>query len=327
MPKIGSTRRLVVVASALLVAAVSATACSEPETQETITAADGVTYDLSPEQSGRIHVDKVDSIAAKVPQAIRDRGVLIGTGSAGATPPLGFYATDDTTPIGSELDLAWILADTLGLKYERQNADWSQNFVKIDSGESDVFISNVTVTEERKDKYDFATYRLDNLAFEAKKDTGWTVDGRKDVVGKKIGVSSGTNQEQLLVDWNEQNVADGLAPAEIVYYQNTSDYYLALGSGRIDAYLGPNPSAVYHSSSTGESEVIGTFSGAGEALQGEIGVLTKKDNGLIEPINEALNHLIESGDYERVLEKWGLQSEAVSESVINPPGLPRKPVA
>ena len=37
----------------------------------------------------------------------------------------------------------------------------------------------------------------------------------------------------------------------------------------------------------------------------EIGVLTKKDNGLIGPINEALNHVIETGDYAKVLEKWG----------------------
>ncbi|MDJ0393297.1 ABC transporter substrate-binding protein [Rhodococcus sp. G-MC3] len=319
-----SSRGLAVLASALVAVALTASACSEPETENTVTASDGVTYDLSPEQGGRIHVDKVDEIAAKVPQSIRDRGTLIGTGSTGATPPLGFYATDDKTPIGSEIDLSWLVADTLGLRYERQTADWAQNFVKIDSGENDVFIANVTVTEERKDKYDFATYRLDNVAFEAKKDSGWTVQGRKDIVGKKIGVSSGTNQEQLLVDWNEQNAADGLAPAEIAYYQNTSDYYLALGSGRIGAYFGPNPSAVYHSSSTGETEVIGTFSGAGDALQGEIAVLTKKDNGLVGPIQEALNHVIEDGSYEKVLEKWGLQSEAVSESIVNPPGLPRK---
>ncbi|WP_072803878.1 ABC transporter substrate-binding protein [Rhodococcoides yunnanense] len=319
-----STRRLAVLASAAVAVALTASACSEPEAESSVTASDGVTYDVSPEQSGRIHVDKVDEIAAKVPQAIRDRGTLIVTGSVGSTPPLSFYATDDKTTVGSEIDIAYLIADTLGLQYEGNTADWAQNFVKIDSGENDAFISNVTVTEERKDKYDFATYRLDNLAFEAPKDSGWTVEGRKDVAGKKIGVGSGTNQEQLLVDWNAQNVAEGLAPTEIAYYQNASDYYLALGSGRIDGYFGPNPSAVYHSSSTGETEVIGTFSGAGENLQGEIAVLVKKDNGLIEPIQEALNHVIEDGSYQEVLDKWGLQSEAVTESVINPPGLPRK---
>lgn len=319
-----SSRRFAVAASALAVLALTATACSEPTAESEVVTSDGQSFDLSPEQSTRVRVDKVDDIAAKVPQAIRDRGTLLITGSGGTAPPLRFYASDDKTIVGSEVDFSYLVGDILGLDVDLQIADWSQNFVKIDSGENDLFISNVTVTEERKDKYDFATYRLDNLAFEAKKDGDWKVNGRKDIAGKKIGVGSGTNQEQLLVDWNEENVAEGLAPAEIAYYQNTSDYYLALGSGRIDAYFGPNPSSVYHAATGGETEVIGTFSGAGDALQGEIAILTKKDNGLIEAVQEAVQHAIDDGDYQKVIDRWGLQTEAVTSSVINPPGLPRK---
>ncbi|WP_032401558.1 ABC transporter substrate-binding protein [Rhodococcoides fascians] len=321
------SRRLTVVAAAMAIVALTATACSEPEAESQVVTEGGQSFDLTPEQTERVRVDKVDEIAAKVPQAIRDRGTLIVTGAGGTAPPLRFYATDDTTIVGSEVDFSYLVGDILGLDVDLQVADWSQNFVKIDSGENDVFISNVTVTEERKDKYDFATYRLDNLAFETQKDTDWKVEKRQDIAGKKIGVGSGTNQEQLLVDWNEANVAEGLEPAELAYYQNTSDYYLALGSKRIDGYLGPNPSAVYHAATSGESKVVGTFSGAGEALQGEIAVLTKKDNGLIEAIREALQHAIDDGSYQKVIDRWGLQSEAVSESVINPPGLPRKPAA
>jgi polar amino acid transport system substrate-binding protein len=319
-----SSRRLASVLSAAAVLALVATGCSDPSAESTVVSNEGVSYDLSPEQSGRIHTEKVDAIAAEVPQAIRDRGTIVVTGTAGSVPPLGFYATDDTTVIGSEIDLANLFADVLGLKVDRQTADWAQNFVKIDSGENDAFISNVTVTEERKEKYDFATYRLDNLALEVPTDSSWTFTDRKDIAGKKIGVSSGTNQEQLLVDWNAQNAAEGIAPAEIVYYQNSADYYLALSSKRIDGYLGPNPSAQYHSSSTGESKIIGTFSGAGDALQGEIAVLVKKDNGLVKAFNDAINHTIENGTYQKVLEKWGLSSEAVTTSEINPVGLPKK---
>lgn len=322
MPR--STRRLAVLASALAVVALTVGACSEPAAESEVVTSEGQSFDLSPEQSTRVHADKVDEIAAKVPQKIRDSGVLTIAGTSGTAPPLRFYATDDTTVVGSEIDFGILIADILGLEPQITVADWAQNFVKIDSGENDVFISNVTVTEERKDKYDFATYRLDNVAFETQKDTDWTVDKREDIAGKKIGVSSGTNQEQLLVDWNAQNVAEGLTPAEIVYYQTASDYYLALGSGRIDGYLGPNPSAVYHAATSGESKIIGTFSGAGDSLQGEIAVTTKKDNGLIEAIQEAINHAIEDGSYQKVIDRWGLKDEAVSESVINPPGLPRK---
>lgn len=319
-----SRPRVLTLAATALAALTLAAGCSTPAADSEVVTDEGQVFDLSAAQSDRVRVDRVDDIAALVPQAIRDRGTLVVTGSGGTAPPLRFYADDDRTVIGSEVDLTYLVSDILGLTPDLRVADWSQNFVSVDSGESDLFVSNVTVTEERKDKYDFATYRLDNVSFETTKGSGWTVETRQDIAGKKIGVSSGTNQEQLLVEWNEQNVADGLAPAEIAYYQNASDYYLALGSGRIDGYLGPNPSAVYHAATSGDTEVVGSVSGAGDALQGEIGVLTKKGNGLIEAVQRALEHAIEDGSYQRVLDRWGLGGEAVDVSEINPPGLPRK---
>ena len=57
--------------------------------------------------------------------------------------------------------------------------------------------------------------------------------------------------------------------------------------------------------------------------QGQIAVLTKKDNGLIKPVQQALQYAIDHGLYQQVLARWGLQSEAVHASVINPPGLPK----
>jgi polar amino acid transport system substrate-binding protein len=53
-------------------------------------------------------------------------------------------------------------------------------------------------------------------------------------------------------------------------------------------------------------------------------VLTKNDNGLIQAVNRALNHVIENGTYEKVLDRWGLGNQAVDKSEINPPGLPMK---
>ena len=116
------------------------------------------------------------------------------------------------------------------------------------------------------------------------------------------------------MDWNDTNVAEGLEPIDIKYFQNSTDYYLALSSGRIDGYFGPNPTAQYHAASTGETKVIGTFSGAGDALQGEIAVLTKKDNGLVKAFADAINHTIENGTYQQVLDRWNLASESVETS-------------
>src|SRR6478735_9674323 len=225
------TGRRIVLTSALAAVALAISACggssngssASTTPQQTSAgsaspaAAEGVEFNLTPEQN-RVSTPKVDAIAAEVPQAIRDRGTLLVTGTAGTAPPLGFYATDDSTIIGSEIDFASLIGDVLGLKVDYSAADWAQNFVRIDSSQADAFISNVTVTEERKEKYDFATYRLDTLALETQKNTDWTVNSRKDLAGKIIAVGSGTNQEKILVDWNEANIADGLEPVDIKYF-------------------------------------------------------------------------------------------------------------
>jgi len=320
------SRRTLAASVAVLVAAPFLSACGGDSDAATGTGSSGTKkvgdVNIGPDQN-RIRGKKTDEIAALVPAAIRERGTLKLGQSADASPPLGFYATDDKTRIGSEIDLATLVADTLGLKLDTDEVSWENLFVGLDSGKFDAVFSNVTVTEERKEKYDFATYRLDNIAFEAKKGSGWKIDGPEDVAGRTIAVSSGTNQEKILVDWSKQNEKAGRKAVTIKYFQKDTDYYLALQSGRIDAYLGPSPSAAYHVSSAEQSEVVGTLSGAGDDLQGKIAVTTKKGSGLVDAYAAAVNHVIEDGSYERVLKRWGLSSEAVPKSEINPPGLPK----
>ncbi|MFC5803341.1 ABC transporter substrate-binding protein [Streptomyces formicae] len=278
--------------------------------------------DNSPDQK-RVTTDKVASIAAQVPAEIRGRGALKIVGSADSSPPLGFYATDDKTRIGVEIDIAHLVADVLGLKPEYTPVSWENIFVGLDSAKYDVGFSNITVTEERKEKYDFATYRKDDLAFEAKKGSGLNVAGYKDVAGRTVAVDTGTNQEEILVEWSEQAEKAGLEPVDIKYYKAPADTYLALESGRIDLFLGPNPTAAYHVASGGKTEIAGTYSGAGATLQGLIAATTKKDSGLVEPLAAALNEVIGNGTYAKVLERWGLSNETVEKSEINPPGLPK----
>ncbi|MFC5667913.1 ABC transporter substrate-binding protein [Kitasatospora misakiensis] len=324
-----SLPRRALVTAAALAAAVTLAACGSSSDAAAdlapakgSTAPNGTTVNLTPQQN-RVTTPKVDAIAALVPEEIRKRGRLTVVDSLGTTPPLDFYANDDKTIIGVEPDIAALIGNVLGLDVELNPVSWENIFVGLDSGKYDVGISNITVTEARKEKYDFATYRLDILGFEAKKGSGWKVTGPKDIAGKTIAVASGTNQEKLLIAWNEENVKNGLKPADIKYFQNSSDYYLALSSGRIDAYVGPNPVAAFHAVQTGETEVIGTYSGGGADVLGKIAATTKKDNGLVQALNGAINEVIRNGSYAQVLKRWGLDAEAVPTSEVNPVGLPK----
>ncbi len=287
-------------------------------------AANGRTFDLGPDQH-RIRAEKVEAIAAQVPPAVAQDGKLSVGFSGESSPPLVFPATDDTTLIGVETDIAQLVADVLGLEIKPQASSWENLFLAAKSGSDEVVFNNVTVTEERKDLYDFATYRVDQLGWQVPETSPIKKIAKPaDIAGLRVSVGSGTNQEKLLLDWDRQNRAAGLAPVEILYYQKYGDVLLALKSGRVQAYFGPNPAIAYNIAVSGGSRIVGTLSGAGPDLQGLIAAMTKKDNGLVRPLNEALNTVIRNGKYRAVLDRWGLGDEAIPQSQINPPGLPRQ---
>jgi polar amino acid transport system substrate-binding protein len=306
----------------LLVSLFALTACGSPEAATEPGGSKPGAVNITAQQN-RIRAQKVDTVAALVPADIRARGTLVVGTTGNGTPPLSFRADDDKTIIGVEPDLASLVADVLGLKLDLQASSWENLFLSVENGQFNAGFSNVTVTEERKDKYDFASYRQDTLAFEVRGDKNLTVREAKDIAGLTVGVSAGTNQEQILLRWDEQNKKAGLAPVKFQYYQATSDYYLALKSGRIDVYVGPNPTAAYHVAVDGQSKIVGTISGGGQ-IPADIAAMTKKGNGLVKALQQALQAVITNGQYAEVLKRWNLASEALPASEINPKGLPRK---
>ncbi|TQJ34292.1 ABC transporter substrate-binding protein [Arthrobacter sp. SLBN-122] len=303
-------------------------ACSDPGASaatapsSSATSSSGKTFNLSPQQD-RFKVTKDDGAAALVPEAIKADGKLTVV-TTGGTAPLSTFATDNKTLIGSEVDIAYAVGEALGLQVEVLPVAWADWPLGIESSKYEAVLSNVTVTEARKEKFDFATYRNDLLGFYAKSDSDiGEVKEAKDVAGKKIIVGSGTNQEAILVRWDEENKKNGLKPVEFQYYDDDSASTLALQSGRADLTFGPNAAAAYKAAQDGKTKQVGTLNG-GWPLTAQIAFTTKKGNGLAVAAEAALNHLIEGGTYAKILDRWGLSSEAIQKSELNPAGLPKK---
>ncbi|MEU3861632.1 ABC transporter substrate-binding protein [Streptomyces sp. NPDC028722] len=275
-----------------------------------------------------LKVSEVKAIRAELPASVRRSGKLvIGIGGLPAgSAPLDFTGTDQKTLTGSEPDFGRLVAAVLGLEPEIRNFTWENLFVGVDSGKVDVAFSNVTDTEERKKKYEFASYRKDNLAFEVLKKSTWNFDGDyENLAGRTVSVGAGTNQEKILLEWKTRLAKEG-KKLTVKYFPDQNAINLALSSGKIDAFLGPNPSVAYRARQTANTPSptrnAGTFSGAGETLQGLIAATAKKDSGLAKPLADAVNHLIEHGQYAKWLAAYNLSNEAVAKSEVNPPGLP-----
>ncbi|WP_156923228.1 ABC transporter substrate-binding protein [Ignatzschineria larvae DSM 13226] len=280
-------------------------------------------FDITAAQLGRVHVEKSTQAIDAIPGDFK----FVSPGKltiavAPSDPPTAFYATDAKTPIGVDPDFASALAESLGLELSLIPITWIDWSLGLSSGKYDAVLANVGVTEDRKKKFDFSTYRLGLHGFYVKKESEITeVTEPKDLSGLRIIVGAGTNQERILLRWNETLLAENDPPLQLQYYDDGAVSLLAIQSERADVIVQPNAQLVYIAERDGNIRGVGTLS-AGWPDRSDVAVVTRKDRGLAEPITIALNSLIENGHYQKILDKWYLGDEALEVSETNPQGLP-----
>ena len=106
---------------------------------------------------------------------------------------LEIAVTDAPSPQALEL-----IADGLGLKLVLVPVAWADWPLGLESGKYDAVLSNVTVTEERKKKFDFSSYRYDLLGIYTRTDGPiQKIEKPADVAGLKVVVSAGPTYEDL----------------------------------------------------------------------------------------------------------------------------------
>jgi polar amino acid transport system substrate-binding protein len=281
-------------------------------------------FDFSPDQAGRPHAKLDSNAVAALPKGYKFvQDDVLTVAIVPFAPPISTYATDAKTVVGADADIASLVAESFGLRLDLHPIAWADWPLGLTSGKYDAVISNVGVTEARKEKFDFSTYRLGLHGFFVRNDSPITaIREPKDAVGLVIITGLGTNQERILLEWSKRDVAAGLKPIELQYYDDQSANILALLAGRADAIFNPNGPLAYEAVRNGKIHSVGTVN-AGWPLKSDVGVTTRKGSGLAEAITLALNDLISKGRYAAALARWSLAEEALPKSETNPPGLPK----
>ncbi len=85
-------------------------------------------------------------------------------------PPF-MYIDDENNPAGLEVEVAKAFATYLGMEIEIVNTDFAMLIPALETGEVDVVISDMTVTDQRKNKVDFSSpYRYARIIALVNKD-------------------------------------------------------------------------------------------------------------------------------------------------------------
>jgi polar amino acid transport system substrate-binding protein len=129
-------------------------------------------------------------------------GLLASAGPGGAAGKSVTVATDATWPpmemvnaekqiVGLDIDYLTAVAKEAGFSVTFRNTAWDGIFAGLEAGQYDVIASSVTITEERKKKYDFSAAYVDigQILVVPKPETATTLAGMK---GKKVGAQIGT---------------------------------------------------------------------------------------------------------------------------------------
>ncbi|MBP2167126.1 cystine transport system substrate-binding protein [Erwinia toletana] len=223
---------------------------------------------------------------------VKQRGSLL-VGLEGTYPPFSFQ-DENGKLAGFEVDFANALAQHLGVKASLKPTKWDGMLASLDSKRIDVVINQVTISDERKKKYDFSTpYTISGIQALTKKDQAASITKPQDLNGKKVGVGLGSNYEQ----WLRENVKD----ADIRTYDDDPTKYQDLRVGRIDAILVDRLAALDLVKKTGATLAV-----AGPAFsRQEAGVAIRKGNDdLVKAIDGAIAEMQKDGTLTKLSDKW-----------------------
>lgn len=232
------------------------------------------------------------TLAADLLDDIKAKGA-IKVGLEGTYPPFN-YQDENGKLTGFEVELAKALAKELGVSAEFQTTKWDGLLAALESKRLDVVINQVTISDERRKKYDFsAPYTLSGIQALTRKADGDSIKSPQDLADKKIGVGLGTNYEQ----WLKVNVPQ----ADIRTYDDDPTKVQDLNAGRIDVILVDRLAAFEMVEKTGDRLAV-----AGDAFsRQESGIALRKGNPeLLAAIDEALAKLKADGTLKQLSEKW-----------------------
>ncbi|WP_072752278.1 ABC transporter substrate-binding protein [Rhodococcus maanshanensis] len=256
-----------------------------------------------------VPVDKVDAIAAQLPQEIASSGRLI----VGVNVPYAPNEFKDESGriVGFDVDLMDAVAAVLGVRAEYKQADFDKIIPAVQAGTYNLGMSSFTDTAEREESVDFVTYYRAGIQWAQRE--GDSVDPN-DACGLRVAVQTTTTEDiDEVPAKSEACVAAGRPPINKVKYDSQDEATNALILGRVDALSADSPVTAYAiARSSGRLEPAGpVFDSA------PYGWPVRKGSPLGPVLQQAMQHLIDSGAYQQIAANWGVEAGVIETSVIN----------
>lgn len=197
---------------------------------------------------------------------------------------------------GIDIDLFTAIAENQGFEFKFDAMDFGGIIPAMEADQLDVAIAGMSITKERKKVVDFSDPYFDaGITLVVKNDNN-DIETLEDLKGKTVAVKNGTTGAKFGMD-NAKKYG-----FEIVQFDDSPAMFQEVSNGNADALLEDYPVIAYAIAKDSLGLKI-----VGDRLNGDqygIAVIKGENEDLLEKINAGLQELRDSGEYDKIIDKY-----------------------
>lgn len=241
---------------------------------------------------------KTDNATATSASAPRS-GKTYTVATESTTPP--FITRDEQGHTsGFEHDLLQAIAEKKGINLTFTSKLWDELFTSLEAGQVDIITSNISITPEREQKFDFVTPHFESASYILYKGN-IKVSSWKDLANKNVALQAGTTQQDLADKYK-------------VKYTTYDAPWLGIRpvlAGEHDVFVGDKGVVLYFHAQYGDESRVAALPDE-DGQKDLIGMAVKKgDTELLNILNDGMKQIRADGTYDKIYTKW-LGSESIA---------------
>lgn len=211
------------------------------------------------------------------------------------------FSDQDGNVIGFDLDVIKAIAKANGDEIQIESMPFDGLIPALLTGNIDVIISGMTITDARKKRVLFTDgYYDSNLSYLIKKDKADVYTSAEALKGKTVCVQIGTTGHAF---------ADTITPGNVKALNNESDAILELSNGGCEAVINDRPVNLYYLKKSNLDTLVDVVDPKFKENVDSFGIAVRKGNNeLLEKLNKGLKDLQASGELDKIHVKWFGQS-------------------
>ncbi|MGN0320514.1 MAG: transporter substrate-binding domain-containing protein [Lachnospira sp.] len=221
----------------------------------------------------------------------------LNVGTSGLVEPMNYFDSNQQLT-GFDVELIKRMAVYLNADIHLEAMSFDALVASLESGKLDMVVSDLNVTEERKEVILMSdTYRVSQTSVMVKKDRLSSnyvnaITSVSQLSGKKIGIVQGSSYEQA--------VKDRIKGCQLISTASYADSIAELQSGKIEAYICDEPIAKYQIDQTEGIRVLDEML----TYDDYAFVLAKNNTKLQSELNQALSELKAEGVLDELKAEW-----------------------